>query len=165
VRTFREEIAERMGHGAVRRLEEEDVPWQLADYLGGGVVWRPILAGDSMRWRRYTIDAAVDRRNATLPPTAIELLDAVEQLIAGTDRAVDFLLRAGDLSITDNRRCLHSRTPITGDRSTSNRLMLRSWIRSASSLEAPLHLARRFVRERHREDARRGLRWDWERGG
>ena len=128
VATLRREIGERVGSDAVQRLEREPVPWQIADYLGGGVVWRPILGPSTVRWRRYTIDAA--REATELSDSMTEILDSLDELITRSDRVFDFLMEEGELLFMDNRRTLHSRTPIHGDRQTSERLMLRSWIQS-----------------------------------
>jgi alpha-ketoglutarate-dependent taurine dioxygenase len=40
-------------------------------------------------------------------------------------------MREGELLFSDNRRTIHARTPIAAG-PTSNRLMIRSWIRKSS---------------------------------
>jgi hypothetical protein len=55
-------------------------------------------------------------------------LDAFEDTIAAAP-AADFLLREGELLFSDNTRTVHARTPVAGAGS-SDRLMLRSWIRT-----------------------------------
>jgi hypothetical protein len=60
------------------------------------------------------------------------LLDAFEELVNSTTCAVDFLMREGELLFADNTRTIHARTPIA-DGNASDRLMIRSWIRSPSS--------------------------------
>lgn len=134
VLSLRREIEAELGARAVELLEREAVPWQLADYLGAGVVHRPILTRDSVRWRRYTMEFA-ERSGARIPEAITELLDPLERLIDGTPATFDFLLGAGDLLITANRRCLHGRSPLGKPGvhpAEANRLMIRSWIRSNS---------------------------------
>src|ERR1043165_6894118 len=53
VDTIREEVREHLGPDVLRLLETEAVPWQLADYRGGGVTWRTILSESGVCWRRY----------------------------------------------------------------------------------------------------------------
>lgn len=130
VDAVRDEVAERLGIDTLKRLETEPVPWQIADYLGGGVQWRTILTKSSMCWRRYTISLAMDSNGAKLSKRMIESLDAFEEVISTTPRTIDFLMREGDLLVSDNRRTIHARTPIAGG-AASDRLMIRSWIRAA----------------------------------
>ncbi len=127
---LREEICECFGPDMIRRLEQELVPWRMADYLGGSVVWRPILSQDSLCWRRSLIDSALENADIELSEQMVETLNAVEQIIRQTNRMIDFLMEAGEFLIMDNKRCIHARTPISGPLETSNRLMLRSWIRA-----------------------------------
>ncbi|MEM7349901.1 MAG: TauD/TfdA family dioxygenase [Acidobacteriota bacterium] len=130
--TLRQEIEELLGRDAIDLLERETVPWQLADYLGGGVVRRPILGPAGVCWRRYTIDAALTTEGAALSQAMAGLLDQLSQSIDGSDRAVDVLMAESELLFIDNRRALHARTELSGDYRTSGRLMLRSWIQAAA---------------------------------
>jgi hypothetical protein len=134
VLSLRRAIEAELGVRALELLESEAVPWQLAGYLGAGVVHRPILTAERVRWRRYTIEFAL-RDGARISPAITELLDPLERLIEGTPATLEFLLGAGDLLIMANRRCLHGRTSL-GDPSTrspaSSRLMIRSWIRATT---------------------------------
>ena len=66
VDTIRNEVKDYSAPATLKRLETEKVPWQLAPYWGGGVSWRPILTNESICWRRYTIDMALDSTGATL---------------------------------------------------------------------------------------------------
>ena len=127
--SIREEVSEQLGEAVLRRLETEAVPWQLASYQGGGVQWRTILTDSSICWRRYTIDAALDSTGATLSPEMLSALDAFENVISHTPRTIDFLMREGELLFSDNRRTIHARTPISTNGKTSDRLMIRSWVR------------------------------------
>lgn len=111
----------------IETLEQYDVPWQLADYLGGGITWAPILKGEYVRWRRYTIDHAIQSGNVRLPESTLKALDTVSQALLDNDHhTLDFLLSPGDFLIVDNHRCLHARSAITNPRTP--RLMLRGWV-------------------------------------
>jgi hypothetical protein len=139
VATLREEVRARAGAEALR-LAEEPVPWRVADYLGGGVVWRPVLTASTVRWRRYTIDdgmaAAAAGGGAALPPERVAALDAIEAAVEGAPGTLEFLLGPGELWIADNARVLHGRTAIL-DPARSGRLLLRSWIRPADAAGPP----------------------------
>jgi hypothetical protein len=124
----RDEVRNRLGAETLELLETEPVPWRLADYCGGGVRWRTVLAESRMCWRRYTINLGLGCEGARLPDGVLAALDAFEETIAGTDRTLDFLMREGDLLFSDNTRTVHARTPITDG--ASDRLMIRSWIRT-----------------------------------
>jgi hypothetical protein len=128
VDSIRNEVNDQLGPTVLNLLEHESVPWQLASYCGGGVQWRPILTEASVCWRRYTIDLALDSTGATLSREMLAALDAFENVISQTPRTIDFLMRAGELLFSDNRRTIHARTPIP-DSSASDRLMIRSWVR------------------------------------
>ena len=127
VDTIRNEVNNQLGAATLNRLETEKVPWQLASYWGGGVSWRPILTSESICWRRYTIDAA----GFTLSGDMLDTLQNFEELLSSTPHTLDFLMREGDLLFSDNRRTIHARTPIT-DGMNSERLMIRSWIRTTN---------------------------------
>jgi hypothetical protein len=128
--TIRNEVESQFGPATLERLETEPVPWQLAPYWGGGVSWRPVLTKSSICWRRYTIDMALDSTGATLLPPMLEALKNFEDLVSTTPHSLDFLMREGELLFSDNRRTIHARTPIAAG-PTSNRLMIRSWIRTS----------------------------------
>jgi len=128
VDTVRDEVTNRLGAESLRLLETAPVPWQLADYCGGGLRWRTVLTESSICWRRYTIDLALDSKAAKLSDEMLASLDAFEDLINSASRTVDFLMREGELLFADNRRTIHARTPIAGG-NASDRLMIRSWIR------------------------------------
>ena len=128
VDSIREEVNDHLGDDALNLLQTEAVPWQLADYCGGGVQWRPILSESSVCWRRYTIDMALDSTGATIAPEMLNALENFENVISRTPRTIDFLMREGDLLFSDNRRTIHARTPILSG-ANSERLMIRSWVR------------------------------------
>jgi len=129
VDTVRDEVNQRLGSRALDALDCEPVPWQLAPYLGGGVRWQTVLTRTSLRWRRYTIDLALKAADVQLAEDMLTTLEAFENIIATTDRTIDFLMREGEFLISDNTRTIHARTPIT-DGVASDRLMIRSWIKA-----------------------------------
>jgi len=130
VDTIRNEVKDQLGATTLERLESEQVPWQLAPYWGGGVSWRTVLTKSSICWRRYTIDMALDSTGATLSPELLNALERFESLLSGTPHTLDFLMREGELLFSDNHRTIHARTPIL-DGKNSDRLMIRSWIRTS----------------------------------
>jgi hypothetical protein len=130
VDTIRNEVKDQLGPTTLERLESEKVPWQLAPYWGGGVSWRTVLTKSSICWRRYTIDMALDSTGATLSPELLNALEHFESLLSGTPHTLDFLMREGELLFSDNHRTIHARTPIS-DSQNSDRLMIRSWIRTS----------------------------------
>jgi hypothetical protein len=130
VDTVRDEVKNRLGDETLELLETEPVPWQLAAYCGGGLKWRTVLTESSICWRRYTINLALESEGAQLSDEMLTSLDAFEDTITATSRTVDFLMREGELLFSDNRRTVHARTPIT-DGTASDRLMIRSWIRTS----------------------------------
>lgn len=111
----------------IKLLEQQALPWQIADYLGGGVSWRKVLTDEGICWRRYTVDAALAKENISLAPEIHQALSRVEELIqAENSYMFDFLLSPGDFLIVDNRRCLHARSTINNP--NTRRLMLRAWV-------------------------------------
>lgn len=130
VDTARDEVEKRQGSETLKLLETEPVPWQLAAYCGGGLKWRTVLGESSMCWRRYTINLALESEGARLSDEMLNSLDAFEETIAKTPRTVEFLMREGELLFSDNVRTVHARTPIA-DGVASDRLMIRSWIRTS----------------------------------
>jgi hypothetical protein len=129
VDSIRNEVEDQLCLGVLKQLETEVVPWQLASYCGGGVQWRTVLTKSSICWRRYTIDMALDSTGVTLSREMLSALEAFENLISQTPRTIEFLMREGELLFSDNRRTIHARTPIAAGK-TSDRLMIRSWIRT-----------------------------------
>lgn len=131
VDTIRNEVYEQLGSPTLEQLESETVPWQLASYWGGGVQWRTVLTESSVCWRRYTIDLALDSTGAKLSDDMLHSLGCFENVISTTPKTLDFLMREGELLFSDNRRTIHARTPIASG-TASNRLMIRSWIRTTN---------------------------------
>lgn len=129
VDAVRDEVRNRLGREILELLESEPVPWQLAAYRGGGFRCRPVLTESTICWRRYTIDLALKSEFAQLSRQMLAALDAFEEVISTTTRTFEFLMREGELLVSDNRRTIHARTPIT--EGLSDRLMIRSWIRAS----------------------------------
>lgn len=132
VDTVRAEVSKQLGASTLALLETQPVPWQLAPYFGGGVSWRPVLTPQSICWRRYTINLALTREGATLSPEMLSALDDFEQVVTNTKVTADFLMREGELLFSDNTRTIHARTQLA-DPANSNRLMIRSWIRTSGT--------------------------------
>jgi hypothetical protein len=127
---IRTDIAERLGEATLKLFEDEPAPWQLAPYLGGGVAWRPVLTKKAVCWRRYTIDLALTREDASLSEEMLVALDEFERVVTDSTGTVDFMMREGELLFSDNTRTIHARTPLA-DPAASTRLMIRSWIRTS----------------------------------
>ncbi len=123
-----EEAAERMDASLLASLETCPVPWQVAPYLGGGVVWDPVLGNGLLRWRRYTVDAAVREHGLALDASLVEALDAFGDVVESAASEAHFFMEANDLLLMDNRRALHARTPLVVGPEASDRLMIRSWV-------------------------------------
>lgn len=111
-------VREHLGAGAAAALEREPVPWRIADELGGGVEWSPVLGARGIRWLRFTIDDG-------LPAATAARVDALHELLWEPPTAIDFAMDAGALLIVHNKRCLHGRTSIA-DPAGSERCMLRT---------------------------------------
>lgn len=131
VDSIRDEVNDQLSADVLERLETERVPWQLADYCGGGVEWRTVLTKSSVCWRRYTIDMALDSTGATLSSEMLSALENFENVVSQTPRTIEFLMREGELLFSDNLRTIHARTPISSG-TASDRLMIRSWIRTTN---------------------------------
>ena len=127
--SIRSEVDKHLGTQTLKQLDTEPVPWQIAPYFGGGICWRTVLTESSVCWRRYTIDMALDSTGATLSREMISALEAFENLVSATSHTIDFLMREGELMFSNNHRTIHARTPIAAGTS-SDRLMIRSWIRT-----------------------------------
>lgn len=130
VDAVRDEVRTQLGSDSLELLQTQPVPWQLHVSWGGGVRWRTVLTESTVCWRRYTILLAVDVDGAELSKEMMTLLDEFERVIEGSNRRIDFLMNEGELLFSDNTRGVHSRTPIL-NAETSNRLMIRSWIKAA----------------------------------
>ena len=132
VDTIRADVAKQIGTDTLELLETQPVPWQLAPYFGGGVAWRTVLTPKSICWRRYTINLALTSKGETLSDDMLRALDSFEQIVTDAPGTVDFLMREGELLFSDNTRTIHARTQLA-DPATSNRLMIRSWIRTSET--------------------------------
>jgi len=130
VDSVRAEVQNRLGRESLEILESVPVPWLMSDYGGGGLRWRTVLTESGMCWRRYSIDLALNSGQASLAAEMRTLLEAFEQVLETAAGTFDFLMREGEFLVSDNRRTIHARTPIAAG-PASERLMLRSWIRTA----------------------------------
>lgn len=128
--SLRSEVEAHLGPATLNLLATEPVPWQLAPYWGGGVQWRPVLTESSVCWRRYTIDMALESTGTRLSEKMLCSLEQFEDLVLSTPQTLEFLMREGQLLFSNNRRTIHARTPIASG-PASDRLMIRSWIRTA----------------------------------
>lgn len=135
--TICREIRERFGAEVLQVLEDEPVPWLLAPGFDAEVVWRPVLGRDSICWRRYTIDFALARSGIEIPEHAAHALNAVEAVISTTTSTHEWLMRPGEFTLVDNRKCLHARTAVSRRR-PSRRLMVRAWVRARGEVPAGL---------------------------
>jgi hypothetical protein len=90
-----------------------------------------VLTTSSICWRRYTIDLALDSTGAKLSDEMLHALECFEDVISTTPKTLDFLMCEGELLFSDNRRTIHARTPIASG-TASDRLMIRSWIRTTN---------------------------------
>lgn len=130
VDTIRADVTKQLGPDALTLLESQPVPWQIAPYFGGGVAWRTVLTNETICWRRYTINLALTSEGATLPNEMLNALDDFEQVVSNASETVDFLMQESELLFSDNTRTIHARTQLA-DPANSNRLMIRSWIRTS----------------------------------
>ena len=127
VHTLRDEVRKRLGSETLQLLEAEPVPWPLATYRGGGLIWRPVIAESSICWRRYSIDLALTSNDLELSNKLMAALESFEEVVASAHGTLEFLMCEGDLLFADNNRTIHARTPISSG-TNSDRLMIRSWI-------------------------------------
>ncbi|HSS75543.1 MAG TPA: TauD/TfdA family dioxygenase [Thermoanaerobaculia bacterium] len=123
-----EEAAERMDGALLASLESCPVPWQVAPYLGGGMVWDPVLGNGRLRWRRYTVDAAVRENGLELDAPLVAALDAFGEVVESAASEVHFFMQANEFLLMDNQRALHARTPLAAGEEALDRLMIRSWV-------------------------------------
>lgn len=113
---------------AVRRAVRTELPWAVAEELGGGVVAAPVLSNGGVRWLRFTLDEAVRRladEDSVPPGETRDALGVFEAALETASGVVEFGLRPGDLLLVHNTRCLHSRTAVPNPQA-SGRLLLRT---------------------------------------
>lgn len=127
---IRQEIETQLGRDVLVQTESEEMPWQMADYLGGYVFWRPIIQNDQLCWRKYTIEAANKNLETPLPEETFNRLDTLGSLFENSQRSIEFLLEQGDFMVADNLRTLHGRTALSNHPQAGERLMFRNWIHS-----------------------------------
>lgn len=127
VNSLIDELADSGQRELLERLASEPMPWRIAEELGGGVYWQPVLAHDPhrVRWLRYTVMLALREGLANITSEQQHLLLAFERRIEASHSIVDIALLGGDMLLIDNRRCLHARTPVA-DPLTSRRELRRT---------------------------------------
>lgn len=120
--------------GELDEVCQREVPWRLADELGGGVHWAPIITQEPLeiRWHRQTLRRSFEDGRVPRDSGTEALLDRFERSVERNRNVLELSLRSGDLLFLDNRRCLHARTPIA-DRHTSARDFLRTKILALGS--------------------------------
>lgn len=128
--SVRSEVLKSLGADFLEVLETQPVPWQVADCFGGGLIWRTIVTKTGMRWRRYSINQALDSNEGKLSDEMLKVLDAFERLLSSSTQTFEFLMDEGQLLVSDNLRTVHARTPINNG-AASERLMIRSWVRTS----------------------------------
>jgi alpha-ketoglutarate-dependent taurine dioxygenase len=112
----------------LQSLAAQPVPWRVADELGGGVHWAPIIqdSGDpAIRWLRYTIAKSWQDGLVPWDSGLDTLIDWFEKLLEASGAAYNFILSPGDILFVDNTCCLHARSGIT-DPARSGRELLRT---------------------------------------
>jgi alpha-ketoglutarate-dependent taurine dioxygenase len=130
IHAIREELKKRGGDNILQVLESRPVPFQLADYLGGGVVRRSVLTASDICWRRYTMEKALANLGETLDSELNAALNEFEEVIESGLGQLEFLMEEGEWLFLDNLKTLHARTPIE-DAHLSNRFMIRSWVQTS----------------------------------
>lgn len=113
---------------SVRRAVQAELPWAVAEELGGGVVAASVLSADGARWLRFTIGEAVRRLadEGSVPPgQTLVALGVFEAALETAPGVLEFDLFPGDLLLVDNTQCLHARTAVPNPRA-SDRLLLRT---------------------------------------
>ncbi len=113
---------------AVRSVATAELPWAVADELGGGVVHAPVFSDGAVRWLRFTIEQALQcapLAGSTLPADVIDALRSFESALEAAPGGFEFALRPGDLLLVNNVKCLHARTAVSNPQQ-SDRLLLRT---------------------------------------
>jgi hypothetical protein len=130
VETLLDEASAMPDAAVFERLACRDSPWSVADELGGGIHWEPVLdaSAPSIRWLRYTVASSREAGTSPLPEEHERDLLAFERFVEGSRGVARARLREGDLLLIDNRRSLHSRTRIRFPRQ-SRRELLRTKVR------------------------------------
>lgn len=122
-----------------RLLEEvsaRELPWRVANELGGGLCWAPILApaATRIRWLRYTIDQSARDGLTDIDPDTEAMLERFEGSIERNENIIQFSLESGDMMFVDNQRCLHARTPIADPQRSGRDLRRTKVLRSSAPL-------------------------------
>lgn len=100
------------GPEVIESLRREPAPWRLADELGGGVAWSPVVSGQGIRYMKYTIDLTLEEQSVRLSRELSSALEAVSHTTRTSEGVTGLALEADDLLLINNKRCLHARTAI-----------------------------------------------------
>lgn len=106
------------------RLAGQSVPWRIADELGGGAHWAPVieLGARRIRWLRYTVMLSCEDGLAALDDQSAGDLEEFERLVENCPGGRSVNLEAGDLLLVENTRCLHARTAISAPATSAREL-------------------------------------------
>ncbi|WP_454812576.1 TauD/TfdA family dioxygenase [Paenarthrobacter nitroguajacolicus] len=125
----RQQIVEKLtaSHPAALEHLKSSFPFRVPSVFTAGasdedieVVWAPIIAGGSIRFRRDTIMSALALPGVAVSDGQLAAMDALEQAISEAP-ALNCHLEPGEAIIVDNHSMMHSRSPF----SDSNRLLYR----------------------------------------
>jgi hypothetical protein len=96
------------------QVADQPVPWRIAEELGGGGHWAPIVevAPPRIRWLRYTVMLSFQEGLAMLADETVGVLRKFERFVESCPGIRWANLESGDLLLVDNTRCLHARTAI-----------------------------------------------------
>jgi hypothetical protein len=114
VATLLHELSSRQVASLLDRLVARPAPWRVADELGGGVHWAPVLRRDpdGIRWLHHTITSSWVDGLVDVDDEMVEDLRRFEEAVETCAGITRLMLHAGDLLILDNLRCLHARTAL-----------------------------------------------------
>jgi hypothetical protein len=124
-----------IGKNTIAVLNDETLPWKVAEELGGGIIRSAILSMGEMRWLHYTIVSAVECGLAQISDTTSNVLRAIDEVLASTPAGIEFLAEPSALIVINNKRCLHARGAIPAPES-SERLVLRTKIQRKDAVSA-----------------------------
>jgi hypothetical protein len=105
------------------RLAGRPVPWRIAEELGGGVHWAPVIVEPpQIRWLRYTVMLSCQDGLASVDDDTVGDLQEFERFAESCRGAHSANLESGDLLLVDNTRCLHARTAISAPAASAREL-------------------------------------------
>jgi hypothetical protein len=134
IETLTAELQANFGRSSLETFHTCSIPWRIADELGGGVTFKPVLSENSMRWSYYTISRAINEGLASLPGEVTNIISLVEDWLNTTSNIFYLPMQTNDLLIVSNNLCLHGRTEVKNSNS-SKRLFLRTKIHFCDNLD------------------------------